>query len=236
VFTQYRTALRRPTPAFAINCTNLRLFQADSDMDEFVKGFRIGGDVHPSIVAQISMVIQHRWDCFYKDGAWNSILGFEFAIDTSALAPVCCPKPQYGPHKSKIILEHIQLLIHNNWIEECGGAWSSLIVLAPKPHQEHINEIDDFIWCMCVSYRKLNSVTLPFAYPIPHCNDAINNFGDGVGWLWFISLDAHQGYHQIRVHLADSEKLAFFAPDGKKYTFTRSCRLDQPMHQAFTQQ
>jgi hypothetical protein len=40
-----------------------------------------------------------------------------------------------------------------------------------------------------------------------------------VGRLWFISLDARQGYHQIRVRLADREKLAFFAPDGKKYTF-----------------
>jgi hypothetical protein len=73
---------------------------------------------------------------------------------------------------------------------------------------------------MCVSYCKLNSVTLPFAYPIPRCNDAIDDFGGSVGQLWFISLDAHQGYHQIRVCLADREKLALFVPDGKKkYTF-----------------
>jgi hypothetical protein len=219
VFLQYGTALCRPTPAFAINRTDLSLFQADSDMDEFVKGFRVGGDVHLSIVAQISAILQHCWDCFYKDGARNSILGFEFIIDSGALAPVCCPKLQYGPHESKIILEHIQSMIHNDWIEECGGAWGSLIVLAPKPHQEHINELDDFIWHMCVSYCKLNSHSLPFAFPIPRCDDAIDDFGDGVGRLWFISLDARQGYHQIRVRLADREKLAFFAPDGKKYTF-----------------
>jgi hypothetical protein len=73
---------------------------------------------------------------------------------------------------------------------------------------------------MCVSYRKLNSVTLPFAYPIPSCDDAIDDFGDSVGRLWFISLDSRQGYHQIRVvRLADHEKLVFFVPDGKKYTF-----------------
>jgi hypothetical protein len=43
-------------------------------------------------------------------------------------------------------------------------------------HKEHINNIDDFIWSMCVSYRKLNSVTLPFSYP-PPCDDAIDDFG-----------------------------------------------------------
>jgi hypothetical protein len=25
-------------------------------------------------------------------------------------------------------------------------------------------------WCMCVSYRALNQVTLPFEYPIPRCS------------------------------------------------------------------
>lgn len=44
VFPQYGNALSRPTQAFAIDRTDLRLFQADQDMDEFAKGFRIGGD------------------------------------------------------------------------------------------------------------------------------------------------------------------------------------------------
>ena len=64
------------------------------------------------------------------------------------------------------------------------------IVLALKPHQETITNIDDFIWRMCVSYRKLNSVTLPFEYPIARCNDSSDNFGDSHGQLLFISLDA----------------------------------------------
>ncbi|MGH7955154.1 MAG: reverse transcriptase domain-containing protein [Gloeomargaritales cyanobacterium] len=34
-----------------------------------------------------------------------------------------------------------------------------------------------------------------------------------------MSVDARQGFHQILVRDCDQEKLAFFAPDGKKYTF-----------------
>jgi hypothetical protein len=84
-------------------------------------------------------------------------------------------------------MDQIDSLLHNDWIDECGGPWGSLIVLAPKPHQEHITDIKDFVWRMCVSYRKLKAVTLAFEYPIPRCDDAIDDFGDGFGRLWFIS-------------------------------------------------
>ena len=132
-----------------------------------------------------------------------------------------CKQPNYGPHESKIIMTHIQALLDNNWIEECEGPWGSLIVLAPKPHQEHVTDINDFVWRMCVSYRNLNAVTKPFTYPIPRCDNAISSLGPVVYGddILFISLDAKQGYHQILVKPSDREKLAFFAPNGMKYTF-----------------
>ena len=73
---------------------------------------------------------------------------------------------------------------------------------------------------MCVSYRALNKVTKLFLYPIGRCDDAVENLGGGAGRLYFITLDCAQGYHQIRVYYWDQDKLAFFGPDGKKYTFT----------------
>ena len=36
--------------------------------------------------------------------------------------------------------------------------------------------------------------------------------------MYFISLDACSGYHQIRVQKYDQEKLVFFTPSGKKKT------------------
>ena len=81
-------------------------------------------------------------------------------------------------------MDHVHILLDNAWIRLCYGPWGSCIVLAAKPHQEHIVDILDFIWRMCISYRCLNQVTLPFEYPIPRCNDAINNFGDLAGRLY----------------------------------------------------
>ncbi len=143
-----------------------------------------------------------------------------FTISLSPLHTSGCRKPNYGPHKSVIIMEQVQTLLHNEWIEECKGPWGSMIVLTPKPHQEHINKIEEFIWRMCISYHKLNSITEPFEYPIPRCDNAVESLGiPGGKPLLFLALDAKQGYHQILVRKCDRKKLAFFAPDNKKYTY-----------------
>lgn len=72
---------------------------------------------------------------------------------------------------------------------------------------------------MCVSYRVINSITLPFEHSIDRCDVAIENLGEESRILYFICLDKSQGYHHISVESSDREKLAFFGPDGFKYTF-----------------
>ena len=38
--------------------------------------------------------------------------------------------------------------------------------------------------------------------------------------IYFITVDAKQGYHQIDVRDCNVDKLSFFGPDNKKYSFT----------------
>jgi hypothetical protein len=105
---------------------------------------------------------------------------------------------------------HIQQ-IHN-------GRWLFKALLAPKPHQEHVHDIDKFVWRFYVNYILQNSVTRMIAYPIPRCDSAINeDFGQGsIVWLW----DALMGYHQLAVAKASQEKLAFQGPNAIKWTYT----------------
>ena len=72
---------------------------------------------------------------------------------------------------------------------------------------------------MCVLYRKLNSVTKPFEFPIPRCNNLIAIIGAGADIVFLIMLDTHQGYHQVSVRVVDRKKLVFFAPYHTKWTF-----------------
>ena len=74
-------------------------------------------------------------------------------------------------------MEQLQALVNNVWMGKCGGPWGRSIVLASKPHQEHILNIDYLIWRMCVSYRKLNGITKTFEFPILHCDDDISTVG-----------------------------------------------------------
>ena len=94
-------------------------------------------------------------------------------------------------------MEQVQKLLVNGWVKRCKGPWGSLIVIAAKPYQEHVTDINDFIWRVCVSYRKLNGVTKPFQYPIPRCNDAVTLINVGEHHIWIITLDAHQEYPQV---------------------------------------
>ena len=144
---------------------------------------------------------------------------FEFCIDIGDCKPDCCRQQSYGSHERKIMDKHSHILETNNWICDCEGPWGSLILLAPKPHQEECTDINDFIWRLYVSYRPLNSATRSFEFPIPRCADSIDDFGDFSGRIYFISLDTRCGYHQISVLQHDQEMLAFSTPSGKKKTF-----------------
>ena len=144
-------------------------------------------------------IVKKCWDFFFKKGAKHTILVYKFSVDTGNTKPVCCKNPQYGPYKSNITMEKVQALIRNVWIEKCGGTWSSSIVLAAKPHQEHIKNIDYFIWRMCVSYRKINGITKIFRSPIPCCSDAIVTASSGSNKSCILSLYVRQGFHQILV-------------------------------------
>jgi hypothetical protein len=96
-----------------------------------------------------------------------------------------------------------------------GFSWLSL---PPKPHQQHIRNIGDFVWRFCVHFVPLNSVTHIIVYPIPQCNSAVFiEFGNGI-WLWLF--DTPSGYHQLASALSSQEKLAFQGPDAIKWTYT----------------
>ena len=96
------------------------------------------------------------------------------------------------------------------------GQWLIKALLAPKPHQEHMCDMENFVWRFCVNYIPLNQITRQIAYPIPRCNSAVENaFGGKLIWLY----DAPMGYHQISASKETREKLAFQGPDAIKWTY-----------------
>ncbi len=112
----------------------------------------------------------------------------------------------------------IESLLANDQIAiDDDSSWLSRVVLAPKPHQEEILEISDFIWRFCISYIALNQVTKVISYYIPRCDDAVENgFGNA---RFFNMMDACSGFHQIKMEHSSSKKTAFAGPYGRKYRY-----------------
>jgi hypothetical protein len=107
-------------------------------------------------------------------------------------------------------VSHIRQITDSSWLFKA--------LLAPKPHQEHVQNIDDFVWCFCVNYIPLNGAIHIIAYPIPFCDLAVcNKFGLGM-WMWMF--DSPMGYHQLAVSPESQEKLAFQGVDAIKWTYT----------------
>jgi hypothetical protein len=175
--------------------------------------------LEPAIRDGIYKLVKKYWSVFDDKGVFIPVKNYECAIDTGDAKPIAVKKILYGPKEIPIMRDAIAAIAKVGHIRQIhDGPWLFKALLAPKPHQEHVRDIDKFVWHFCVNYIPLNSVTRIIAYPIPHCDSAINEeFGLGsIFWLW----DAPMGYHQLAVALASQEKLAFQGPDAVKWTYT----------------
>jgi hypothetical protein len=175
--------------------------------------------LHPLVQSKVTALVKKYWSVFNKRGVWVPVWNYKCVIDTGAAHPIAVKKIQYGPKELPIMRKAISALEkvgHSHQMHD--GHWLFKAVLAAKPHQEHVLNINDFVWRFCVNYVPLNSVTCIIAYPIPRCNSAVFiELKNGI-WLWLF--DTPSRYHQLAVALSSQKKLAFQGPDAFKWTYT----------------
>ncbi len=186
-------------------------FNVTTNSAELERNLKLNG-CPSELQPEVTKVVKEYWDVFSEGGLSKPIRGFTFQIDTGSVEPVCCKPPRYGHHESEVMRKLAQQLRDHNVVEEDHGPWGAMVVLAAKPHQEGVHW-RDYQWRLCVSFRKLNAVTKPFTFPIPRCDDAVNDVDPKA--QYFIAIDMDSGYWQVSADKDAREKLAFFTPDGK---------------------
>ena len=85
-------------------------------------------------------------------------------------------------------------LDENSLVEYDNGPWEALMVLAEKPHMENV-PWHEYQLRLCMSYQKLNQVTLQFSFPIPRCNYVVQEINKGE--KYFISVELDSGYWKL---------------------------------------
>ena len=72
-------------------------------------------------------------------------------------------------------------------------------------------------WRVCLEYRKLNTTTRKYHFPLPFIGQMLNRLA---GHSHYCSLDGYSGYNQIAIALEDQEKTTFTCPYDT-YAFRR---------------
>ena len=116
--------------------------------------------------------------------------------------PIRLPPYRVNPHKAELISKELDLMIEMGVIERSNSPWASPVVLIPKP---------DGSIRFCTDFRRLNTVTIPDAYPMPRIDDLIDRVGHA---KYLTKIDLSRGYWQVPMDEDSIPVSAFVTPHG----------------------
>ncbi len=109
---------------------------------------------------RIYALVWKYWAVFDDCEVFILVKNYKCVIDTSDIFPIVVKKIQYSPKEIPIMRQAIATLEKVGYIHQIHDRrWLFKAVLAPKPHQEHICHIDNFVWHFCINYVPLNAIT-----------------------------------------------------------------------------
>ena len=116
--------------------------------------------------------------------------------------------PAFRPHRNPLHQHETQRLIDEfleaGIIQESNSPYAAPGFIVPRK--------DNRPGRLVIDYRALNKITIPYASPLPHGEDLLQELGKG--YTYFSKLDLKSGYHQFRIPVEDCPKTPFVVSQG----------------------
>ena len=123
-------------------------------------------------------------------------------IETNEARPVRCGPRRLAPAGLRREQDCVKEMLSGGQIEPSDSPWASPVVLVTKK---------DGSTRFCVDYRRLNSLTVKDAYPLPRIDDSLRLLGNQ---QWFSTMDLASGYWQVAMSPDAQKKAAFVTNEG----------------------
>ncbi|XP_033224799.1 uncharacterized protein LOC117177867 [Belonocnema kinseyi] len=130
--------------------------------------------------------------------------------------PIAERARRLSPDKLAAAKTQFQQMIDSGICRPSSSPWATPIHMTPKKDGDspwatpiHMTPKKDGEWRICGDFRRLNVVTIPDRYPVPHLHDfSANLHGKSV----FSKLYLLKAYHQIPIAPEDIPKMAVITP------------------------
>ena len=104
----------------------------------------------------VTALVKKYWRVFSKEGVTTPVKDYLCEIDTGNARPIRCRNPAFGPLETPIMEKAIAKLVeHGHVIQIHDGEWLSKPLLAPKPHQESVANLETYVWRFCVNFLSM---------------------------------------------------------------------------------
>ena len=123
-------------------------------------------------------------------------------IEIKDARPVRCGPRRLAPAGLRREQDCVREMLSGGQIEPSDSTWASPVVLVMKK---------DGSTRFCVDYRRLNSLTVKDAHPLPRIDDSLRLLGNQ---QWFSSMDLASGYWQVAMSPEAKKKAAFVTNEG----------------------
>ena len=165
-------------------------------------------NLSPTQKRELELLIRKYAHVFMLPGApFRGVSHVEHSMDTGDAKPQYSTPYSHSPIQLQLIKQEIQKMLEQNILEPSTSPWGAPCLLVKKKTEHGLQVTPRLVW----DYRKLNKVTKPDVYPLPHVQMILDQLG---GKKWFTKLDLFSGFWHIPISPNDREKTAVITHVG----------------------